>query len=157
MTPVIIVVVLGAGLGAYFLFQNPAQAPTYQNPTNNPENAAPAVNAPQQPASTAIPSVKPSTITVTYTDQGFSPTSVSIQKGDTVKFINQSSEPLRVGSDPHPIHNGYPTTGGCTNSTFDSCKGIQPGDSWSFTFDLVGTWGYHNHLDAREKGTVIVK
>ncbi len=94
---------------------------------------------------------------VTYTDSGFSPKSLTIKKGETVTWINQSSESLWVASNPHPTHSGYPTKGGCISSTFDSCKPITKGESWSFTFDIVGTWGYHNHLNPSSRGTIIVQ
>lgn len=94
---------------------------------------------------------------VTYTDGGFSPATITINKGDTVIFKNKSSSDMRVASNPHPLHNGYPTTGGCVGSTFDSCSDIAPGQSWSFEFDFVGSWGYHNHLNPSQGGTVVVK
>jgi len=94
---------------------------------------------------------------VTYTDSGFSPSTLTIKKGDTVIFKNTASDAMRVASNPHPVHNGYPTTGGCVSSTFDSCTNIAPGQSWSFKFDIVGTWGYHNHLNPNEGGTIVVQ
>ncbi len=96
-------------------------------------------------------------VIVTYTDNGFSPSEVTIPKGSAVIFRNYSSGKLRVASNPHPMHNGYPTTGGCVSSTFDSCDNIPPKVSWSFVFDLPGTWGYHDHLSPDKKGTVIVQ
>ncbi len=150
------VAILVAVVIAFFLLQNSAQPQPSQPATNNPQTTSPAVNTPQQPASTANPSVKMSTVTVTYTDQGFSPSPITVPKGGAVKFVNQSSEPMWVASNPHPLHNGYPTTGGCINSTFDSCRGIQPGDSWSFTFTINAEWGYHNHPHPGKKGKVVV-
>lgn len=164
-----VVIVLAAALAAYFLVLKPlsVRAPTPEQsseqsttapPANNPQTSSSAVNAPQQPAPTAaLPPAEQNIITISYADQGFSPVSLSIKKGDAAKFVNQSSRPLWVGSDPHPAHTGYPETGGCINSAFDSCRVIQPGDSWSFTFTISGAWGYHNHLNPGEKGTVIVK
>ncbi len=93
---------------------------------------------------------------VTYTDNGFSPKTLTIKKGDTVVFENKASDDARVASNPHPIHNGYPTTGGCVGSTFDSCANIAPNQAWSFKFDIVGSWGYHNHLNPSEGGTIVV-
>ncbi|MBI3631121.1 MAG: hypothetical protein HY221_02180 [Candidatus Sungbacteria bacterium] len=95
--------------------------------------------------------------TVTYTDAGFSPATIAITHGAKVVFKNAASDSMRVSSNPHPIHTGYPTTGGCIGSTFDSCRVIWPGESWPFTFDKVGTWGYHNHLNPSEEGTVVVR
>ncbi len=96
-------------------------------------------------------------VIVTYTDNGFSPSEVTIPKGSAVIFRNYSSEKLRVASNPHPAHNGYPTTGGCVGSTFDSCDNIPQKVSWSFVFDSPGTWDYHDHLNPDKKGIVIVQ
>lgn len=95
--------------------------------------------------------------TVTYTGSGFSPGVLSVRKGAVVTFTNASSRTVRVASNVHPIHDLYPTTGGCISSTFDSCAPILPGHSWSFTFDIAGTWGYHNHLSPSEGGTIVVQ
>jgi plastocyanin len=96
-------------------------------------------------------------LTVTYTDSGFSPASVTIAKGGVVMFKNNSSAPMRVASDPHPTHTNYPDKGGCSGSTFDSCNETAPGDSWVFVFDTAGNWGYHDHLNPKHKGIVIVQ
>ncbi|MDP2741270.1 MAG: hypothetical protein Q8O66_01100 [bacterium] len=94
---------------------------------------------------------------VTYNDNGFSPANVSIPKGGAVIFRNYSSKKLRVASNPHPSHNGYPVKNGCVGSAFDSCSDIPPKVSWSFTFDSPGAWNYHNHLNPSQGGIVTVK
>jgi plastocyanin len=66
-----------------------------------------------------------------------------------------------VASDPHPIHNGYDGTtvqqhcaaGYAGPAPFDECAA---GTSFTFTFDKVGTWGYHDHLDHSVMGTITV-
>ncbi len=93
---------------------------------------------------------------ITYTDTGYSPSILNIKSGATVIFKNNSSKAMWTASGAHPTHLLYPTTGGCIGSTFDTCKGIQPGDSWSFTFDIPGAWKYHNHVNPFDTGTVIV-
>lgn len=93
---------------------------------------------------------------ITYTDVGYSPNILNIKSGTTVIFKNNSSKAMWTASGVHPTHRLYPTTGGCIGSTFDACKGIQPGDSWSFTFDIPGTWKYHNHVNPSDTGSVIV-
>ncbi len=94
--------------------------------------------------------------TVTYTDAGFTPSSLEIKSGDTVKFENQSNNNVWVSSAKHPTHANYPTTGGCIGSTFDSCKALQKGEIWSFKFDIAGNWKYHNHVDATKFGEIVV-
>ena len=87
---------------------------------------------------------------VTYTENGFSPQSIKITKGSTVKFINKSEMPLWVASDPHPEHSDYPE--------FDTPKangGKMPGlkEDFSFTFEKAGTWKFHNHTASSDMGT----
>ena len=88
-------------------------------------------------------------VVVTYTDIGFSPKTITIQKGQAVTFVNQSSGSLWVASDNHPIHTIYPA--------FDEKASVGKGASWSFAFDKVGSWGYHNHKQSSKTGVVIVQ
>ncbi|MBI3558931.1 hypothetical protein HY085_00905 [Candidatus Gottesmanbacteria bacterium] len=82
---------------------------------------------------------------VEKTDAGFSPDSVTIKKGTAVKFVNKSSAPMWVASTPHPIHTDYPG--------FDQKAN---GDIYTFTFDKVGSWKYHNHSPFSPGGMVVV-
>lgn len=65
-----------------------------------------------------------------------------LPKSGTVTFTGSN---LWVASDPHPIHTDLPG--------FDPRK-VQ--ESFSFTFDRVGEWGFHNHLRPSDTGTIIV-
>jgi plastocyanin len=100
-----------------------------------------------QTVSTA--STQAETKTVTYTDSGYSPASITIKVGDSVTFKNQSSSDVRTASNPHPIHTGL--------KGFDAGRGYAPGEDYTFTFTKVGTFGYHNHLNPSDGGTIIVQ
>ncbi len=102
------------------------------------ESTAPVTNTPA-----------PQTYTVTYTNSGFDPATVNVKAGDTVQFINNSSSTMWVASDPHPTHNLYPE--------FDQKASVSTGGRYSFTFDKLGSWGYHNHKNPSSKGTVVVE
>ncbi len=130
-----IIVIVIISLGGYFLLQNPQQPAQNSNPET--------------------PSVSQSV--VTYSDSGYSPSTLRVKVGETVTFKNSSSQSTWTASVFHPTHTAYSTTGGCIGSTFDACKGVQPGESWSFKFDLAGTWKYHNHLNPSNTGTIIVE
>ena len=144
-TTVLILIIIV--LGGYFLLKNPkAQAPTIETPvistsTGDTDNSVPSANQ----------------NVITYTNTGYSPSTLTVQVGTTVTFKNESSMAMWAASASHPTHKVYPTTGGCLGSTFDACKGIQPGDSWSFKFDIAGNWKYHDHLKPSFFGTIIVK
>ena len=100
---------------------------------------------------------------VTYTDAGYSPGTIRVKVSTTVMFKNNSSQAMWTASAFHPTHTVYHGTSlsehcpDTKNVTFDACKGIQPGSSWSFTFDKVGSWNYHNHLNPSDTGTIIVE
>lgn len=94
---------------------------------------------------------------ITYTDAGFTPSPLRVKKGTTVTFVNNSTGKMWPASAKHPTHTEYPTTGGCIGSTFDACGGMMPGESWTFTFDIPGSWNYHNHLSPQDFGTIIVE
>jgi hypothetical protein len=43
------------------------------------------------------------------------------------------------------------------NKIFDACRGVKQGESWSFVFNEVGKWYYHDHLNPFWKGEIVVK
>lgn len=162
---IIVVLLVLAGAIIYFRGSSNQEANEYANQTPN-TTGMPTFS----PFSTSTPSSSasstPSTgsglrvmkeYTVTATDSGYSPSTITIKAGDTVIFKNGSSQPVWTASAVHPTHKAYPTTGGCVGSTFDACQGIQPGRSWSFKFDIAGSWKYHNHLNPGQTGTVVVQ
>ena len=99
---------------------------------------------------------------VSYTADGFSPSTITVKKGTEVVFSNESGKNFWPASALHPTHTVYPgssiTKCGTADaiSIFDACVGIPSGDTWSFMFNKTGSWGYHNHLNASNFGTVIV-
>ena len=156
VTIVIIAVVLVSG---YFLFFRGASQPTPS--VSQPSSQQPIIQPStqqqpsQQPPVAQVPVVKENM--VTYTNSGYSPSALTIKKGEMVIFKNQSSQSMWTASAVHPTHRAYPTTGGCLGSTFDTCTGIQSDGSWSFKFDIPGTWKYHNHLNPGNTGTIDVQ
>ena len=103
---------------------------------------------------------------ITYTDSGYSPKEITISKGDTVVFKNESSRKIWPASAAHPTHTIYPESNiqKCfDNDTendriiFDACRSLEIGEEWSFTFNEVGSWVYHNHLRFSHTGKIIVE
>lgn len=86
---------------------------------------------------------------ITYSDDGYSPSSINIKIGEIITFINQSQDPMWPASDVHPIHSIYPE--------FDPKKSFGSGEEYRFKFEKAGTWQYHDHLRPAKKGTVTVK
>ena len=100
---------------------------------------------------------------VTYTNVGYSPSTPTIQKGQTVAWKNKGSSLMWIASAMHPTHKIYPDSdvAKCGTSLqagiFDACKGYGAGESWEFKFDERGTWKYHNHLQSNHTGTITVE
>ena len=143
-TLIIVIIAIIVVVGGVFIFSsNKTQAP--KNDVIDTSKIPPLVGeapAPAQP-------VAPKTVTVEYGATGFSPSSVEINVGDTVAFVNKSTGNFWPASNPHPTHTDYPE--------FDAKKNYENGETYSFTFIKAGTWGYHNHLNPAQKGTVVVK
>ncbi len=96
--------------------------------------------------------------TVFYTDSGFQPQTIEIEQGETVTWLDRSSNPMWVASNRHPSHTQYDGNSlsqhcGSGEEPFDQCE---PGEVFSFTFEKQGTWQYHNHKAAGDQGTVVV-
>lgn len=131
-------------------------APLAELPSSDTTNTAlSSDNAPV--ANIAIPKVS-----VSYTKDGFSPSTITVKKGTEVSFSNESGKDFWPASAMHPTHTVYPgssiTKCGTADASkiFDTCTGVKSGGSWSFVFNEVGSWKYHNHLNASHFGTVIV-
>jgi len=160
-----IAIVVAILVGGYFLFFRSAfqPIPSISEPSNQQTTTQPPTTEQpsQQPPVSQAPAVKENV--VTYTDSGYSPNTLTIKKGETVTFTNQSSRSMWPASAMHPTHTVYsgtsldehcPDTAG---TAFDACKGYLPGESWSFTFNKTGTWKYHDHLNPSDRGTIVVE
>ncbi len=114
------------------------------------------------PESTVIPTLVVSKNIITYTDSGYTPNTITIKKGETVTWKNESSVSMWIASAVHPTHKVYPSTdaAACGTQTllpmFDACAGVVAGQSWSFQFNYVGTWGFHNHARSSHTGKIVV-
>lgn len=98
--------------------------------------------------------------TITKTDSGYEPGEITIKVGSTITWVNNSSASHWPASARHPTHTLYPGSGiikcGSGDVILDACVAIEPGDSFSFTFNEVGEWGFHNHLSPSNTGKIIV-
>ncbi len=148
-----IVIILAIAGGAWWYV---AKAPTTATPPA-------AVNTDAGIPDNGVVPAAAKTVAVTYRPNGFSPSSVTITKGDTVTFTAAAgADEMWVASAPHPGHTGYDGTDRATHCAagytgakpFDQCSA---GTSFSFTFGKTGTWPYHNHGHAADHGVVIVQ
>ncbi len=102
------------------------------------------------------------THTVEITSSGFSPSTLEIKKGDIVVFLNIDSRSHWSASAMHPTHRVYPGSdiNKCgtiqRNSIFDACRAINTGENFTFQFNEVGSWNYHDHVNINFQGTIVV-
>ncbi len=100
---------------------------------------------PRQSVNSPVPSV---TRSVELRPDGFYPQEITIDKGDTVTFSTTRNVYFWPASDLHPTHKIYPE--------FDPKEPIDADKTWSFKFDKVGAWKYHDHLAPLYRGTITV-
>lgn len=137
---VVILVIVVAGATLWMLRKDPATTDTSTN--NTPSTSDSNANS----SSSTTPSG--SEAVITYSDSGYSPSSVTVKAGDKVIIKNASSRSMQFDSDPHPVHTANPEL---------NVGSVPPGQEMSFVVDTKGTFGYHNHLNASQKGTIIVE
>lgn len=146
----IVFIVLGVLLlvGLFFIFK-----PKTQNtPTNSQPNTQ-QINNPQVFVDTKTIIMKP---------DSFEPANIIVQKGTKIVFKNDDSTERWPASAMHPTHTRYPGSGidKCgtieEKNIFDACRGIAPGKEYSFVFNEVGEWNYHDHLTPSIFGKITV-
>ena len=100
----------------------------------------PSKEAPKRPSPTAF---------VTITSSGFNPATLLISKGETVQWVNNDSKTHQPASNPHPVHDNLPG--------FDAKEPMKSGETYLFTFEQTGTFGYHDHINPTTNASVVVK
>jgi len=172
VSKIIIILVVLVVLGAVYMFARRAtesgkigESAKTEQPSEEavvPETTPPAAaeTATSTPAATEESA---NSVIITHTDDGFSPSTVTIKQGDTITFKNDGPTPSWPASAKHPDHTVYPGSDIAKCATpeqaaiFDACRGLQTGESWSFKFDNVGTWNYHDHLSPSQFGAIVVE
>lgn len=141
-TYIVIAVIVVAAFGGWFLLQS-NEAPIVQQQEESGDHGA------------------PSSHTVTYTDEGYSPREITIEHEDTVVFVNESLTEMWPATAIHPTHTIYPgsdiTKCATQGGMFDACGPVEQGGSWSFRFDEHGAWGFHDHLNVSNTGRITVE
>lgn len=138
----IVVGVLAILVAGYLLFvKNKSsdmqmEMPVNQNQPSEPKTTPPVTAPSPKPAQTL-----PTTHAVTIQDFAFSPSSLTIKKGDKMTWTNKDSAPHTVTWD----------NGGQSSGT------LKTGESYSFTFNTAGTFSYHCAFHPSMHGKIIVE
>ncbi|MFA6076462.1 MAG: cupredoxin family copper-binding protein [Candidatus Paceibacterota bacterium] len=146
-TIIIIAVVVVVGIGAYYFAVNngsngiPAYTPPVSNNNQIPTPTPPAPTSVTTPTPTpTTPTPTPVTKNVTIQGFAFNQSSLTIKKGDTVVWTNKDSAPHTVTGN----------AGGPKSGT------LNQNQTYSFTFNSVGTFSYRCALHPSMTGSVTV-
>jgi plastocyanin len=88
-------------------------------------------------------------VTVSMSETGFSPATVTVAAGTTVAFRNDGQAAHWPASDSHPTHQILPE--------FDAKAGLGTGETYAHTFTKAGTWRCHDHLMPQHTCTIVVQ
>ena len=94
---------------------------------------------------------------VSYTENGFEPSRITVKNGETVRFANNSSYDVWIAADGRNVQIYPRTREVCGSSDLDSCEPFPPQDFWEFTFTIPGEWRVVNNLDKSKGGVVTVQ
>lgn len=137
---VVVIVIVAAG-GFFLLSGSSAPQAPIESGQASPTEAASENPAPSE-------AVREQENSITLTEDGFSPKTLTIRVGTKVTWTNNNGKVSTVHSVPHPAHTTYPPL---------NLGQFADGKSLSLTFDKAGTYFYHNHLDANQNGSVVVE
>lgn len=146
----VIFLILVVLTGGYFLLTGKFKVspPTALGPVGNTSSQTGASTSTTTPPPLDSESQIPGQVTVQLTASGFVPANVTVRAGTTVVWVNASGAQGAVYSNPHPIHTDYPPL---------NLGVFQNGGTFSLLFDKAGTYGYHNHLNPGQTGTIVVQ
>ncbi len=111
-------------------------------------NSSAASSSQTTPSSSSSSTNQAVAATITYSNNGFSPSATTVQSGDSVAIKNTSSNDMQLQSNPHPIH----TDDGDLN-----VGTVGAGQTKTFVVTKKGTFGFHNHLNPSDTATITVQ
>ena len=142
---------LGVGVvvlvGGYLLLQQGFSTKAPQTIVTPASTSSPSANMGTQSATATSGAMVKETM-VTVTSAGFSPETVTIKAGETVKWTNNDTADHHVASSVHPSHLLYPAL---------NLGVVKPKASVMLKFPTAGTYKYHDHLHPSLSGVVVVQ
>lgn len=85
---------------------------------------------------------------ITFTDEGFVPSQYIAGINAKLTVQNDSSSDLDFASNDHPTH---------TKNSELNVGVVKSGEIKTVTLTEKGEWGFHNHLDSSQTGTITVE
>jgi len=136
-----IVVVVVLAVGGWFIYDH-HKSNTNSSYGNNGTSSSTSSNTNGSTSSSNQSTA--STGAITIQNMMFTPPQISIRKGGTVTWTNNDSTAHTVTDDLSNV--GGPASGD-----------IQPGSTYSFTFNKTGSFQYHCSIHPSMRGTIVVK
>jgi plastocyanin len=122
--------------------QTPAPASVTPKPSTPAPAATPAPTpAVSTPASAPV-TTQPETREIAIASFAFSPASVTVKAGTTIKWTNNDSAPHSIAS---------------SDGKFTGSSVLSKGNAYQFTFDKPGTYNYICGIHPSMSGTIIVQ
>ena len=87
--------------------------------------------------------------TVSYSDEGYAPASITIKASESVLFVSSAETQMQPSFGEHTDHDSYPDK--------KEHHAVEKGGSDSIMFPEAGTFQYHNHFEEEHIGTVVVQ
>jgi len=143
----VVLVVIGVGAFALAKDDNKKDSNTTNNTTKSQPSGSTSSTSKGESASTTPPPAQAAGV-ITYSNNGFSPQTLSVKSGDTVTIKNTSSNSLQFNSAVHPQHTDNPEL---------NVGVVAAGESQTLKVTTKGTIGYHNHLNPGDTGTLTVQ
>lgn len=118
-----------------------ATTSTTGTPATKPTTPAAAATTPAR--------AKDGTYLITYTNAGFSPATLEIPRGSSVRWTDNSTSGLRVHTTD--LIDRAPT------NVMNQSATIKKGQTYSFTFSTPSVYGYMNQNTPEHKAVIVVK
>lgn len=138
----------------------PERLPTPDQPAEQPELAGVPALSRMFPDG-VVPSEVEYSAVISYRDGRYVPDEVRVVPGQSVLWRNED-QVFWPAANLHPTHKEYPGSSILKCDTderlmiFDACEAMGPGAAYAFQFNEVGEWKFHDHINPKATGTVIV-
>jgi plastocyanin len=137
----LVIAVLGIGTAVYALTLDTSESKTQVSETSGHSHTSDDKKA-------SAPSTEKASLVITYGNDGFEQASYTVKSGETVLVENASKEEFYFTTGDHHNHDIHSPLNLGT---------IAPGESSSFVAPEAKTYGFHNHDNETEAGTLIVQ
>jgi len=137
---IIVVIIVAVIIGYVLIKPSNTNTATNQNAPTSGNSAGSETTNPNPPTGN---SNSPKTVTIEISNFAFNPASVTINKGDSVVWLNKDTMAHTVTSD--------------SGSSELGSSPITSGQTYTHTFDTTGSFNYHCSIHTSMKATITVK